>query len=59
MSIVETLAAFNYIPEVSFLLVVNFLFVLHSLKLNQTSLSVARYLFLLGLIKETLPSFAA
>ena len=59
MSIVGTLAAFNYIPEVSFLLVVNFFFVLHSLQLNRASLSAARYLFLLRMIKETLPCFAA
>ena len=55
----ETLAAFNNIPEVIFLLVVNF-FVLRSLQLNWAPLSAARYLLLLGLIKEeALPCFAA
>ena len=60
MSIFETLAAFSYIPEVSFFfLVLKFYFVLHSLQLKRASLSAARYLLLLGLIKETLPCFAA
>ena len=59
MSIVEILDAFNYIPEVNFLLLVNFFFVLHWFQLNRASISVVRYLFLLGMIIETLPCFAA
>ena len=59
MTILETLAAINYIPAAIYLLVVNVFFVMYSLQLNRNSQSVARYLFLLGMIKETLPCFAA
>ena len=50
MLIVENLTEFNHMLEVNFLLVVNFFLCATLVRIN---------LLLLGLIKETLPCFAA